>query len=99
MTLAEGLVRNSKVLVWTGISVLFMSVAVTSSQGQQPISTSTEVYGVEVVDTMTVGGGEIIATVTVDNEDYEDIDYVAAHHLSQQGRHILFRGTLARATT
>jgi hypothetical protein len=33
---------------------------------------------VEVVDTMTEGNNEIIATVTVDNEDLEDIDYVAA---------------------
>jgi hypothetical protein len=32
----------------------------------------------EVVDTMTVGNGEIIAIVTISNEDYEDIDYVAA---------------------
>jgi hypothetical protein len=49
-----------------------------SMYAQQPISTNWAGDGVEVMDTMTVGGGEIIGTVTVDNVDYEDIDYVGA---------------------
>lgn len=78
MRLAESLMQNFRAFACIGIGAWFLTIAIETSCAQQQISSMASVGDVEVTDTMTVGGGEVIASVEVDNEDIVDVDYVAA---------------------
>jgi hypothetical protein len=78
MTPTECLRKRAKVFAGFGVCILFYMATAITSQAQQPISTSGDFGFAEVVDTMTVGDNEIIATVTVDNGYDPENSFVAA---------------------
>jgi LEA14-like dessication related protein len=98
MKMAERIRKTSKAVALIGINALLLLAAGVNSYAQQPISTSDDVDDVEVVDTMTVSDSEIIATVSVDNDDYSEIVAVEAQAVLYAGSKAVAVGELVSGT-